>query len=483
LLVAICSHALSRLGWFSTLRARLTLWYTLVFGGLLVLLGTTAFVLLDRGLRATVDDSLEAVAHAIATSSDDTAGQDLAETLEDLLGPAFAERFFQLLDPAGRPDPRLRLRGRLAFPLSATAVRNAAAGRETFETVPLPNAPGKSVRLLTLPVIQYGRIQRFVQVGTPMERVNQARSRFVLVMLMLMPLALGGAALGGWFLAGRALAPVDAMVVAAHRISAEDLSLRLADEGRHDELGRLAAVLNDMLARLERSFSAARHFSADAAHELRTPLTILKGEIEVALRTVPLDAPAGKVLESCLEEVNRLAALVEDLLFLARADADAVVVAPAPVDLAALAAEALPALQALAGRAGVTVAVDAPAPAVVAGSEPLLFRVLFNLAENAIKYAGGGQRVDIAVRTEDGHAVLEVRDTGPGIPASERERIFDRFYRGDPARERGGTGLGLPLVRAIVRLHGGDVSVSGEPGQGTCFRVRLPLSDTMMRKV
>jgi heavy metal sensor kinase len=470
---------------FSTLRARLTLWYTLVFGGLLVLLGTTAFVLLDRGLRATVDDSLEAVARVIATSSDETPGADLAETLEDLLGPAFAERFFQLLDPSGRPDPRLGLHGRFTFPLSATAIRNAAAGQETFETVVLPGAPRRAVRLLTLPLIEHGRLQRFIQVGMPLERVYQARSRFLFVVLMLTPLALGGAALGGWFLAGRALAPVDRIVAAARRIGAEDLSMRLAGEDRDDELGRLAGVLNDMLARLERSFSAARHFSADAAHELRTPLTVLKGEIEVALRTAAFEASARKLLESCLEEVNRLAALVEDLLFLARADADAVSVTQVPVDLAALAAEALPGLQALASRAGVTVVVDAPAPVVVGGSEPLLFRVLFNLAENGIKYAGAGQRVAIAVRREDGHAGLEVRDTGPGISAADRERIFDRFYRGDPARERGGTGLGLPLARSIVRLHGGDVSVSSEPGQGTVFRVRLPLSEASsnMRKV
>src|SRR5262249_6921579 len=118
--------------WLSTLRARLTLWYTVVFGGLLVLLGGIAFVLLDRGLQATVDDSLVAVARVIAASSEDTAGSDLADTLEGLLGPQLAERFFQLLDPLGRPDPRLGRRGRYAFPLSATVVRNAAAGRETF---------------------------------------------------------------------------------------------------------------------------------------------------------------------------------------------------------------------------------------------------------------------------------------------------------------------------------------------------------------
>jgi heavy metal sensor kinase len=462
---------------FRTLRARLTLWYTAVFGGLLLVFGVTAFVLLDRGLRATVDDSLVSAARAIATSSAQSSEANLAERIEDLLGPAFAERFFELLDPFGRPDPRLPRGAHRPLSLSATALRNAAAGRETFETLVAPGLPAGGVRLLTLPVIERGRLINLVQVGMPLERVEQLRARFLLVSVTLAPLALLAAALGGWVLAGRALAPVDAMVAAARRIGAEDLSLRLAGGDRDDELGRLAAVLNDMLARLERSFAAARQFSADAAHELRTPLTILKGELEVALHTAPRDAQDRAALTSCLEEVNRLAALIEDLLFLARADADAVPLPREPVDLAALVAEAQPGLDAVAALAAVTLLTDLPpSPVVVCGSAPLLFRVLFNLGENAIKYAGAGRAVTIAVRAEGAAAVLTVRDTGPGISAAEQVRIFERFYRADPARERGGTGLGLPLARSIVRVHGGVITVESTPGQGACFRVRLPLA-------
>jgi two-component system OmpR family sensor kinase len=465
------------LGSWRTLRARLTLWYTAVFGGLLLVFGTTAFVLLDRGLRANVDDSLVSVARAIATSSEQASESNLAERIEDLLGPAFAERFFQLLDPLGRPDPRLPRGGRRTLSLSATALRNAADGRETFETIVAPGLPVGGVRLLTFPVIERGRLVNLVQVGMPLERVEQARARFVLVSVALAPVALLAAVLGGWMLAGRALAPVDAMVAAARHISAEDLSLRLEGDDRDDELGRLATVLNDMLARLERSFTAARQFSADAAHELRTPLTILKGELEVALHTAPLDQPCHDTLASCLEEVNRLAALIEDLLFLARADADAVALPREPVDLATLVADARPGLEALAERAAVTLAIDLPrSPVIVRGSAPLLFRVLFNLGENAIKYAGAGRAVTIAVRADGAAAVLTVRDTGPGIAIAEQGRIFDRFYRTDPARERGGAGLGLPLARSIVRLHGGAITVESAAGQGTSFRVRLPLA-------
>jgi len=320
-----------------------------------------------------------------------------------------------------------------------------------------------------------GRVVNFVQVAMPLAGVDAARNRFLLVLLGLFPLALAGAAAGGWILTGRALAPVDAMVAAARRIGAEDLSHRLATESRDDELGRLAAVLNDMLARLERSFTAVRHFSADAAHELRTPLTILKGEIEVALRTTPETAESRPVLESCQEEVDRLATLVEDLLFLARSDAGAVERPLEPVDLGAVIDDAEPALRALAERANVTLFTSYPAGVIVRGNAPMLFRLLFNLAENAIKYAGAGRRVEITLSRQHENAVLDVHDDGPGIAPADQAHLFDRFFRADPARTRGGSGLGLALARSIAQAHGGRITLQSAPGH-TVFRVLLPLA-------
>jgi heavy metal sensor kinase len=458
----------------ASLRWRLTLWYTAALGGLLVLLGIAAFVLLDHTLQANVDASLVSVAQAVAASSQQPTPSE--PDLDAFLSPALAERFFQLLDPLGRPDPRVAPRSRTELPLSADARRNAAAGRDTFETLTAPGVTPGPVRLLTFPVVEGGRVVHLVQVAMPLAGVHAARTRFLLVLLGFAPLALAAVAAAGWVLTGRALAPVDAMVAAARRIGAEDLSRRLAAENWNDELGRLAAVLNDMLARLERSFAAVRNFSADAAHELRTPLTILKGEIEVALRTAPGPAEATKVLESCQEEVDRLNALVEDLLFLARADADAVERPLEPVDLRAVIDDVSPALRSLAESAGVSLAVSKPASAIVRGYAPMLFRLIFNLADNAIKYAGAGRRVEVALSIRDANGVLEVRDDGPGISAEDQGHIFDRFYRADPARTRGGTGLGLALARSIVLVHGGQITVESSPGMGTTFRVVLPLA-------
>ena len=461
----------------NTLRGRLTLWYTGILTAMLALLGGISVVLLDRGLRNNIDDSLNSVARTIAESVRRPAsfGSDIEESLQALLGPELAERFFQLLDPFGQLDPRLAPPGRSRLPLSPKAHHNAERGQPTWETGVIRPGSNKSFRLLTLPVVRNGATVNIVQVGMSLENVDAARSRFLLILLVLAPVALAASALGGWFLARRALTPVDAMVAAARRIEAEDLSKRLPALPNDDELGRLGTVLNDMLARLERSFGAVRRFSADAAHELRTPLTIIKGEIEVALSSSQDPAEIRQALTSCLEEVDRLNALMEDLLLMARMDTKALSMPARLVNLADVVQEAAPALAELAIRAGNHCTVVAAVPIWVRGYESLLFRLVFNLAENAIKYTPPDGSIDITLEQQGSAAVLQVKDNGPGIAAEAQQHIFDRFYRGDPSREGSGTGLGLALVRSIAELHDGQISVSSTLGQGSCFRVVLPL--------
>jgi heavy metal sensor kinase len=460
----------------TTLRGRLTLWYTGVLTAMLLLLGSISVVLLDRTLKNNVDDSLKSIAHAMAESVKRPSlyGSDIEESLRSLLGPGLADRFFQLLNPFGELDPRIAPPQRPRLPLSEVALRNAEVGRSTLETVAIPPESQRSFRLLTFPVVRNGSIVNIGQVAMSLENVETARSSFLLVLFALTPVALAGAGLGGWFLARRALTPVAAMVEAARKIEAEDLSSRIPARLGDDELEQLAAVLNDMLARLERSFEAAKRFSADAAHELRTPLTILKGEIEVALTSSAAPAEISQTLESCLEEVNRLNSLVEDLLLMARMESQALDMPPEPVNLADVIRDVAPALHELAKRAGNHCQFRVPPSLWLGGYETLLFRLVFNLAENAIKYTPVHGTIEILLKEASGHAVLEVSDNGPGITPETQEHIFDRFYRGDPAREGGGAGLGLALVQSIVQLHRGRIEVRSEPGKGTLFRVTLP---------
>ena len=465
--------------WPRTLRARLTVWYTALLSGMLAVLGLAALVLLERGLHENIDASLDSVARSIVetTQTAPRFGSGLDDILESFFFPGFSRRSFRMLDPLGRPDPRVAPRGRLQFPISPEALENAKHGRSTYTTISLPDISPAPVRLLTVPVFERGRLRNFIQVAMSLDSAETARSRFLFVLLGLAPLALGGAGIGGWFLARRALAPVDAMVEAARRIEAEDLSRRLEATDNNDELGRLATVLNDMLARLERSFTAVRHFSADAAHELRTPLTILKGEMEVALRASQTEDEYRQALSSCLEEVDRLSALVNDLLFLARSDSGSLELAHTSVNLADVIEDVRPALLALAEPKAVSCCISSPAAVWVRGNTPMLFRLIFNLGENAIKYTPAGGRVELRLTRRADQARLEVQDTGPGIAAEDQGRVFDRFYRADSARTRGGAGLGLALVRSIVLLHNGQITLESEAGRGSCFRVVLPASN------
>ena len=461
-----------------TLRGRLILWSSAVLAVMLALSGVASLMLLDRSLRSNVDSSLDSIGQTVAGAAQQTAGPELGldETLESLLGAELAQRFYDLLDPSGRRDQRLRSRRRGQLPLSIDALRNAAQGERTFETFPAPDGKGSPIRLLTLPVLSEGRVVNIVQVAMSLESVEAARRGFLLILLGLAPLALAASGIGGWFLARRALAPVDALVESARKIEAEDLTQRLPAPPGRDELGRLTEVLNDMLGRLDRSFSAVRRFSGDAAHELRTPLTILKGEIEVALRSSADGLELRRTLESCLEEVDRLNSLIEDLLLMTRMDGNALSLALQTVDLAEVARDVTPAVQALAEKVGSQCALVATAPLWVRGYESLLFRLIFNLAENAIKFTPAGAKIEITVKPSDSVAILEVRDNGPGIPVDQQERIFERLYRGDPAREGSGSGLGLALVRSITQLHHGKISLSSAPGEGACFRVEFPLA-------
>jgi heavy metal sensor kinase len=292
-----------------------------------------------------------------------------------------------------------------------------------------------------------------------------------LFLIVLIPTLLVAAA-GGWWLAGRALRPVAALTEAAEGITAAQLERRIPESGDR-EFARLTRVFNDMLGRLQRSYQQAVRFSADVSHELNTPLTIMQGEVETALTQAPEGSPAQLALASQLEEVQRLKGMVKKLLLLSRADAGTLSPQLEAFDLSGCVADCCEDFEALAPELRFEVEVE---PGLTVQADPSLLPLIpQNLLANAVRYNQPDGFVRVTLAREDGRVRLRVANSGLAIAGEDRERVFERFYRGDPARGReAGAGLGLSLAREFARAHGGDLVL--EPAaDATTFVLRLPV--------
>ena len=296
------------------------------------------------------------------------------------------------------------------------------------------------------------------------------------VLAMGIPFAVGLAIAGGYFLAGRVLAPIGAMADKAREITAESLAQRLPVDNAEDEFGRLATVFNETLSRLQDAFERLRRFTADASHELRTPLTAMRSVGEVALRNTHDAKVYRDVIGSMLEEVDRLTRLVESLLTLTRGDSGRIQLASQTLDLAGLAGNVIDQLRVLADEKQQKLALRAPTPIHAMGDAALVRQALTNVIHNAIKYTPNGGTISVELKASVGQGVIEIRDTGPGIPAAHRGHIFDRFYRVDASRSReeGGVGLGLAIARWAIEANGGRIELASDAGRGSLFRILLP---------
>jgi heavy metal sensor kinase len=268
------------------------------------------------------------------------------------------------------------------------------------------------------------------------------------------------------------------MTETARRISAEHLNRQVQGSGAGDELDRLAQTLNDMLGRLNVAFQEVRQFSADASHELQTPLTVLKGEIEVGLRSPRRPEEYQAILRSALEETDRIARLVEGLLLLSRSDTGVLRMDRRSVNLKNLIEEVIQEVRSLAELHSVELRIGPTELAQVQGDPDHLRRLLRNLVDNGIKYTPSGGSVEISLRRDEEFAILRVSDTGMGIAKEDQEKVFRRFYRTAAARAQSesGAGLGLAISRSIVEAHGGRIEVQSAVGKGSLFTVSLPLS-------
>jgi heavy metal sensor kinase len=457
-----------------SIRARLTAWFAAVLGLVLVVLAAATWWVLDDSLHDTIDQALAGRVAAISRFLNAPGtSQSFEELREDL-------REYVALDPGWnliriRDERAVQLYRSDAFDVDAVAAIPAG---------PLPSSGvyqdlvmrGQPVRMLTARV-EVGGQPYLVDVAWPVGELQEAIDEFRWTALLIIPCGIIAAAIGGYWISRRALAPVDHIARTARAITAQRLGRRLDVPATGDELQRLSETLNDMLARLETAFAETTRFTADASHELRTPVALIRTTAEVALRRPRSAEEYRQALEGILRESERTSGLVQDLLTLTRADAGVDGWSPSRVDLRALVGELREKLVALCEGRGLTLRLNAPEQSVfVDGEQAALGRLVVILIDNAAKYTPAPGEVRVTLRTVDGMAEIEVADTGIGISAEDLPRVFERFYRADKARSResGGAGLGLSIARWIVERHGGRITIESEAGRGCRARAQLP---------
>jgi len=327
-----------------------------------------------------------------------------------------------------------------------------------------------------------GRESYTLLVATPLQNQEQTLESARAAFSVAIPLALLIAGLGGYFLARKSLSPVVTMGEQAARIGASNLNERIPVPENNSELGRLARIFNDLLARLDESFAQQRRFMADASHELRTPVAVVCGESEVAL-SQPLreETEYRESLTIVNDEGQRLTRMVEDLFTLARADAGEYPLVVADFYLDESVNECVRSVRSLAVQKDLEILYEAPVKEIAfRGDEPLVRRMVLNLLHNAIKYTPKGGQVRVSVQERQRHCEVVVSDTGPGIPAAAQPQVFDRFFRVDKARSRdeslngSGAGLGLSIAKWVAELHGGSIALDRSDSAGSTFIISLP---------
>lgn len=462
-----------------SIRQRLTLWYTFVLMIAMIAFAAAIFIGGAWQLESTTDREMQQIARQLSgplLRGEDPQVIDTSYRVLTLDG--------QIIRSSGLPVRRI--------PVAPEALEAGRQGRTWRETVRLPLIPpdpiagepatrwtaplAPAVRVLSTPL---GRPPRAIlQVGKVEADVLRLRAMLVTTLALGLVLGLPLAALGGWWLAGRVLAPVRAMVEAANRIEAENLADRLPEPPRNDELGRLARTFNQLLDRLQAAFQRERRFTADISHDLRTPLALIKSNIEVALNRPRSVEELRATLAEADSQIDRLTGLLDAALTLARVDSGQLRERFVRLDLSELLTDLVETSAAYAQEeCSQALTCDIPSQLWVRGDRDYLTRLFLNLLDNAMQYTPAGGAIRVSAVAAGEQIAVTVADTGQGIAPQDLPHVFDRFYRADKARTGGGrdhAGLGLSIAQVIARAHGGEITVESTVGQGSRFTVRLP---------
>ena len=477
-----------------SLSFRLVTWYAGVLTLVFILLGALTIILLRDYLESNVLDTqarrARQIADTLVAAASRTGDVAMAREVEELYAPEANERFIRItrgdghvVYASGPPHdgsfdpgsvPALALRHPALTPPGQTR-----PGLTRPDAFPRKESSLKgSVLIAAQTYVGADNSRYVVEVGISTARTEETVRQVLLMLAIGLPIAVCVAVAGGFVLVRRALKPVDNLSQKAAAITQHSLSERLPVVRTGDELERLSVSLNLMISRLEDAINSSKQFVADASHELRTPLAVLRGELENLAQDAQLKPQTRETLGSSLEEVDRLAEIVEGLLALSRLDTGEARAEWVRFDLAALVATTADQMSLLAEDKHITVVCDSSERVMIEGDQARLKQVVVNLLDNAIKYTPNGGRIKLKITQEDGNAVLDVADDGIGIPPEALPHVFKRFFRvdGSRSRDQGGAGLGLSIVKSICDAHGARVEVSSTPGQGSRFRIRQPLA-------
>jgi two-component system OmpR family sensor kinase len=457
-------------------KTRLWLGHVAVLAVLLTLTAFAADWALRRAVLGTVvDDAILWLASTEAAAIQaDPAKPVRVHDIAPGTGPSFArlDKLVQITDLDGGVAARSMTLGSASLPTSPGLLARLRDGQTVFATV--ADFGDEPIRMVSLPV-EVGGTRYAIHVAMSLDdayAVTRAGRWLFLGMSLVILAAIG---LTSALLATNALRPIDRMVRRARSIGEANLADRLPHPGTVDEIGRLVETLNEMLGRLERSFEVQRRFTADASHELRSPLSRLRAELEVTLRRPRSPGEYEETLRSCLEEVQRVQDLIEELLALARIDAQQPESAK-PIAITDIVEAAVAVVRPRAEQHGVAVAVGG-LPELLVHAAPVAAKVaLANILDNAVKFSPSGGRVTIAVAADPAEAIIAVSDTGPGVSPEDAGRLFQRFFRGKASRstDAPGVGLGLAISRALVERQGGRISVDARAKTGATFSLHLP---------
>lgn len=450
------------------LRTRLTAWYSLLLGFILLLFSGFLYLQLKLNLLSQLDSTLKLTASY-----------------------AYNHLNFQYKPPVFLPEESKNLsrylkQGDFAIRLM-TPKGQVWHGLGNYQSIPLwiPQNPGsKNISGPTSDWRIYSQSLHdtrqqsigWLQVIHSLDSIHAAEAQFIQQVLLSLPLVLLIAGWGGWFLINQALRPIDRVTRTAQELEANDLTKRINYHGPRDEVGRLAMTFDQMLDRIQTAFNRERQFTADVSHELRTPLTTIKGQLAVTLSRNRNLADYQKTLTGIEYEVNRLVRLVNDLLFLARADLKQEQWAMECLDLSYLLDAIIDQATILGADKNIKVYGKVSPGLSVQGNPDQLIRVFLNLVDNAIKYTPSYGEVGIAAYDTKGEPTVEIKDSGMGISAEHIPHLFQRFYRVEKSRDRqsGGTGLGLAIAAEIMQIHGGELLVISVVGQGTNIIAKFP---------